>query len=166
VWEKLQGPRTTFVTTTSLQTGQNVFWKAGSAPALTATLAPSMHTGLSRDTMVRAILASCCQPIFMPPIVIEPARTPVEQHVDGGVRDITPAEVLIDHGVTDLYVIDLSSQNDPPEQTVYRDLLSIFTRGLDLFTTEITRGDLDMASPSWPRCRATRSRRSGWRATR
>ncbi|MFT3764076.1 MAG: patatin-like phospholipase family protein [Minicystis sp.] len=146
VWERLQGQRTTFVTTTNLQTGQNVFYKAGGARMIDRSLADRVRSGLSRETMVRAILASCCQPIFMPPIVVEPHVSPVEQHVDGGVRDVTPAAVLIDHGVTDLFIIDLTSIDHPPEKVVYRDLLSIFTRGLDLFTSEITKGDLDSAN--------------------
>lgn len=145
VWARLQGPRTTFVTTTELQTGQNVYFKIGGARLIDPTRAARMRTGVTRETMVRAILASCCQPLFMPPIVIEPGRLPFEQHVDGGVRDVTPAQVLIDHGVKDLYVIDLSSKNQPPERTVYGDLLSIFKRGLNLFASEITKGDLDAA---------------------
>jgi predicted acylesterase/phospholipase RssA len=146
VWQKLQGARTTFVTTTNLQTGENVFWKAGGARLRAPGLARALRPGLDRRTMIRAILASCCQPIFMPPIVVDPSVTPLEQHVDGGLRDVAPAQVLIDHGVTDLYVIDLSSQRQPRERTVYRDLLSIFGRGLALFQSEITRGDLGVAS--------------------
>lgn len=144
VWQRLTGPRPTFITTVNLQTGLNTYFRAGGGAARGSRFFGSVRPDVPRETFTRAVLASCCQPIFMPPVDVEQTK-PLEQHVDGGVRDVDPAQILIDHGATDLFVIDLGSERHPPERTVYTDLLSIFARGLTLFTTEITRGELESA---------------------
>lgn len=80
-----------FLATVNLQTGELVQW--------------NQHTGgpdggaVSRRTLLRAIFASASIPVMMPPAkILEDG----DQFVDGGVREIAPLKVVIDHGATDI----------------------------------------------------------------
>lgn len=86
------------------------------------------------------MLASCNQPILMPPISIAG-----RQYMDGGIRDISPVEVALLEGIRDITVINLTPEKTAPDEREFTRLLPIMGRALRLMISEITEGDLEKA---------------------
>lgn len=146
-----------FITTVNLNTGKTVFFQTGppavnNDPPYRSRLVPLTR----RDELMRAILASGSEPVFMPPIEVHPDPQsgayapcgdpgadlkPTDRYVDGGVRDIAPIKIAIDNRATDIYAIILSSRDRMRDDNPYTDLLQILTRTIGLFTQEVTFKD-------------------------
>jgi NTE family protein len=98
------------------------------------------------DHFRRAIMASACQPVFMPTIQINknlPANPEKDfQYVDGGVREYAGIEMAIDAGATEIFTILLSSGISDTENKQYNDLFSLLQRTIDIFTTDVGKNDL------------------------
>lgn len=94
----------------------------------------------------RAIMASACQPVFMPTIQVNKFNTndPEKdyQYVDGGMREYAGVEMAIDAGATEIFTILLSStqKEDPPGYI--NGLMKILERTIDIFITDVGRNDL------------------------
>lgn len=81
----------------------------------------------------KAVMASSCQPVFMPPIMVnknipgEP--NPNFQFVDGGVREYAGVQMAIDNGATEIFTILLSTGQkvivDAGFKTIFPILLQI-----------------------------------------
>lgn len=148
IWGELsRGKAECFATTTCLQTATNVYFGVGGGEESVARR-EYVRFITSRQEYIRAMLASACQPIFMPPIQVDPLARPVRQYMDGGVMNVTPVQCAIDHGATDIYVVDLDSVEGPPVETNYRTLMQIFGRGLALMTGAIDAADVTSAQVS------------------
>lgn len=83
-YKKLNGTGSfIYLTTTCLQTGETTYFT--NDPKLPF---PGMAYLENGDMFRRAVLASTCQPVLMPPIEIKPGSRPFRQYVDGGSKSI------------------------------------------------------------------------------
>jgi NTE family protein len=98
------------------------------------------------DHFRRAIMASACQPVFMPTIKVNKNlnNNPEKefQYVDGGVREYAGIEMAIDAGATEIFTILLSSEESSIENIQYTDLFGLLQRTIDIFTADVSKSDL------------------------
>lgn len=136
----LQSGTQMFLVTVELQSGEVVYFQSG-PPAV-----PDPETQIvqitSRDTLLRAVLASGSQPVFMPPIEIPQDGDPVRQYVDGGVREVAPLKIALDNGATELFVILLSPRTREVENKRFESLLGILADTIGLFGREVMKNDV------------------------
>lgn len=120
-----------FVTTVNLQTGELTYWNQH-------TSGPDSGP-IRRRTLLRAVFASASIPVMMAPVEIEENG---DQHVDGGVREIAPLKIVIDHGATDIYAVVLEPAKHAHSNEQYRFIVKTLTRTVNLFTQEVLLNDL------------------------
>ncbi len=94
------------------------------------------------DEMLRAVIASAEQPVFMPPIEIRSSDTEPRQYVDGGVREYAPIQVAIDAGATDILAILLSSGRSGVRNQRYQRIFDILERTVSSYSDEVGANDL------------------------
>jgi predicted acylesterase/phospholipase RssA len=98
------------------------------------------------DHFRRAIMASACQPVFMPTIQVNKnlaANAEKDfQYVDGGVREYAGVEMAINAGATEIFTILLSSGESDTSTDQYTDIFSLLERTVDIFTTDVGKNDL------------------------
>jgi len=134
----LKSPMRVALACTQLQTGEVVFFSNRAAEH--DTLRDRIIPLTSPEMLRTAMLASCNQPILMPPITIGD-----RQYMDGGIRDISPVEVALLEGIRDITVINLSPEKTAPDEREFTKLLPIMGRALRLMISEIGEGDLEKA---------------------
>lgn len=94
----------------------------------------------------RAMMASACQPIFMPAIQVNrdlphhPEKN--YQYIDGGVREYAGVEMAIDAGATAIFTILHSAKEPDIQQKQYGDLFSILERTIAIFISDVSKNDL------------------------
>jgi NTE family protein len=139
----LESGRQLFITAVSLQTAQVVYFFCGPEPAArTPSDAPYVLARVStKEQLASAILASADEPVFAPPVDIVARGAPIGPYVDGGVRNVFPARVVIDAGVDELYGIILSPEDDTIPGP-YTNVLTILKRTMDLFCDEVASKDV------------------------
>ncbi len=123
-----------FITTVNLQSGQIDYWNQH-------TSGPDGSV-ITRRTLLRAMLASASEPVLMPPVRIQEDG---DQYTDGGVREIAPLKVAIDHGATDIYAIVLSPEQRQRSDETYVFIVKTLLRTIDLFLQEIVTNDVARA---------------------
>lgn len=123
LFKKIQG-RDLYICTVSLNSGKVFYWNP---------------LGISIDKFKLALLASCNQPGFMPPVQVFKNG---DYHLDGGVREIVPISKAISLGADRVIVIKLSPANVKFSEKKYNRIASILVRSLDLMTAEIKAGDI------------------------
>jgi NTE family protein len=140
--------RKLYINTTCLQTeALTVFTND-----MTATSKEGYETRqiINSDHFRRAIMASACQPVFMPTIQVNknlPGNAEKDhQYVDGGVREYAGIEMAIDAGATEIFTILLSTGVNEPENKYYGDLFTLMQRTIDIFTTDVGKNDLVIPS--------------------
>ena len=127
-------PVEVFLTTVNLQSGQIEYF--------------NQHTSgenagpMTRDNFCRAMHASASQPVLMPPVEVPEGA---DQFVDGGVRELAPLKIAIDHGATHIYAIVLSPERRERQETRYRFIVNTLLRTIELFTQEIVANDIHTA---------------------
>ncbi len=140
----LTGPQKLFLTTTCLQTGELVVFTNDAA----ARNGRYYKVKLISDAMHfrRAVMASACQPVFMPPIQVNKdiADDPEKafQYVDGGVREYAGINMAIDNGATHIFTILLSPEGTDAVSEPYEKLFGILERTIDIFTVDVGKNDL------------------------
>ncbi len=92
----------------------------------------------------RAMLASACQPVFMQPIEVFRNAIPVRQYVDGGIRELTPLQVAIDNGATEILVITLSPAQSSPLSTKLTTGIAMLERTIDMLTEDVSESDYQL----------------------
>ncbi len=93
-----------------------------------------------REQFISAILASCVQPIIMPPVMISRL-----QYVDGGIRNFLPSDITIDAGATDITAILTIPANERQfDVRVLNNMKDILLRTIDIFSNEVSSNDLRM----------------------
>jgi predicted acylesterase/phospholipase RssA len=138
------GPQKLFLTTTCLQTGELVVF-TNDATAKDGTY---YQVRLIKDAMHfrRAVMASACQPVFMPPILVNKdlAGDPEQsyQYVDGGVREYAGINMAIDNGATNIFTILLSPEGTDLVDKPFEKLFGILQRTIDIFTLDVGKNDL------------------------
>jgi len=130
----LASPKEVYLATTCLQTGDSVYFSTKDAPA--GSNANVIKAG-NPDTFRRAVMASACQPVFMPPIEVEKGKRPMRQYVDGGVRAYAGIQLAVDAGADEIYAILLSPSAGTPDNEVFNDAFTILEHTIDIFTTEV-----------------------------
>lgn len=123
-----------FVATTCLQTMESVNFATHDVPLVSDSRLSKLDTP---DQLRRAIMASACQPVFMPPIEVRKGQLPMRQYVDGGVREYAGVQLAIDAGADEIYAILLNPKDTPVDEITYNDSFSILQRTIETFTTDV-----------------------------
>ena len=132
-----------FITTVNLQTQKTVYFHTSNS-ARTSSPDTELVRIRDRDTMLRAVLATACIPFFMPPVNIPKGSN--QQYLDGGVRDVTPLQIALDNGATEIYVIIMTPVEKAPKESKYSRSLDILQRTTDLFSSEVMLNDVREAN--------------------
>ena len=100
-----------------------------------------------RDILRKALLASANQPVFMPPIQIDPNST--DQFVDGGLIDYNPIEKVLESDLikeaSAIVSISLDTPGAASNPYIHQKVDTIFLRTLDILSTNIQNEDLTTA---------------------
>jgi NTE family protein len=133
-----------FLTTTCLQSGELVVFTTDPDPATSANY--EVRSLVDANHFRKAVMASACQPVFMPPIKVNKDvpgdPNPGLQFVDGGVREYAGIQMAIDNGATEIFTILLSPETKSTEAVVYSDLFGILQKTLDIFMADVSKNDL------------------------
>ncbi|MEO6550040.1 MAG: patatin-like phospholipase family protein [Ferruginibacter sp.] len=140
----LQTGKNLFLTTTCLQSGELVVFTTDPAPA--EVINYEVRSLIDANHFRKAVMASACQPVFMPPIKVNkdvPGEPdPGFQFVDGGVREYAGVEMAIDNGATEIFTILLSPDTKAIDHKELTDLFSILQKTIDIFTEDVGKNDL------------------------
>lgn len=133
-----------FFTTVCLQTEQlNVFTNDAS---IINTNDYVVQQTINVNHFRRALLASCCEPVFMQPIHVGKgvpgAIHPEYQYVDGGVLEYAGIQMAIDAGAEEIFVILLSADARAINTTQFGDLMSILGETIDILTSDVGKNDI------------------------
>ncbi len=133
-----------FLTTVCLQTNElNVFTNDASS---IETKDYKVVQTINANHYRRALLASCCEPVFMQPIMVgrdvPGAVNPNDQFVDGGVMKYVGIQMAIDAGATEIFAILLSPDKSTVQQTQYGNLLEILGKTVDILTSDVGKNDI------------------------
>ena len=94
----------------------------------------------------KAVMASACQPVFMPPIKVNKnlpgEANPNFQFVDGGVREYAGVQMAIDNGATEIFTILLSSGQKVIVDAEFETIFPILQQTIDIFTEDVAKNDL------------------------
>jgi NTE family protein len=133
-----------FLTTVCLQTSELVVFTTDTNPKLSNNY--EVKTIVSADQFRKAVMASACQPVFMPPIKVNlkvPGETnPHFQYVDGGVREYAGVQMAIDAGATEIFTILLSTGEKVIVDTEFKSIFPILQQTIDIFTEDVGKNDL------------------------
>jgi NTE family protein len=133
-----------YINTTCLQSEELVVFTNDAAA--TSKEGYAVRQIVNSDHFRRAIMASACQPVFMPTMQVNknlPGNPEKDfQYVDGGVRQYAGIEMAIDAGATEIFTILLSSGVSEVENTYYGDIFKLLQRTIDIFTTDVSKNDL------------------------
>jgi predicted acylesterase/phospholipase RssA len=140
----VNGGKKVYLTTTCLQTGELVVFTNEPAPAPQKFY--ETQELVSADHFRKAVMASACQPVFMPPVKVNlhvtDAAREHQQFVDGGVREYAGVQVAIDKGATEIFTILLTPDTSETVQDEYKTIFPILQRTIDIFTTDVGKNDL------------------------
>ncbi len=140
----LQSGKKVFLTTTCLQNGMlTVFTNDAQSVKTTDYMVTQI---INADHYRKALLASACEPVFMPPVKVNlhvpGSPNPDYQFVDGGVTKYVGIQTAIDAGATEIFAILLSPEKSEPENIEYTSLFPILQKSIDIFTTDVGKNDL------------------------
>jgi predicted acylesterase/phospholipase RssA len=141
----LESPVPIFLSTVNVQTGRLTYFQTGryeGRAGAGADLVPVRD----RAMLVRAIVASANQPVFMPTVCVQPDQTPACDYMDGGVREYVPLDVAIANGAEEIYAV-LHSPPARARAEIERaiGLEGIAARAIALLVEEIGDSDLRLA---------------------
>lgn len=135
-----------FICTVNLQKGRTEYWsqhpEAPTRPR--SPRAPTVHQITSEEMLAACMVGSSNQPLFMPPVEID-VEGDVDQHLDGGLREIAPLKIVLDHGAERVFSIVLCPHEVEPTEESFGWLAPIGLRTIDLMTQEILQDDLSRA---------------------
>ena len=133
-----------FLTTTCLQTSELVVFANVLKPAVSKYY--EVRSIINADHFRKAVMASACQPVFMPPIKVNlkvpGERNPNHQYVDGGVREYAGIQMAIDNGATEIFTILLSTGDKVVVETEFKSIFPILQQTIDIFTEDVGKNDL------------------------
>lgn len=134
-------PYQVLLATTCLQTEEAVYFSSKALRKPTEHQVTILHQA---DHFRRAVLASACQPVFMPPIEVIPGAQPLRQYVDGGVREYAGIQLAIEQGADEIFVILLSADVNPPVEKRYTSIPDILMRTIEIFSEDVGSNDVQM----------------------
>lgn len=133
-----------FLTTTCLQDGSLTVFTNDVQSIQPANY--SVMQIINADHYRRALFASVCEPVFMPPVKVNlhvpGALNPGHQFVDGGVSKYAGVQMAIDAGVSEIFAIILSPDKSEPLDSEFKSLFAILQQTIDIFTTDVGKSDL------------------------
>lgn len=133
-----------YITTVCLQSEELVVFT--NDPGAVDSKNYSIRQVQNADHFRRAIMASACQPVFMPTIQVNknlPGNAEKDfQYVDGGVREYAGIEMAIDAGATEIFTILLSAEGNEISHVQYTNLFQLLQRTIDIFTSDVGKNDL------------------------
>jgi len=145
--ELKQSSKKVFLTTTSLKTGMLTVF-TNDATSINPKGYFVTET-VNADHYRKAVLASSCVPVYMPPIRVNLGvpniPDPQEQFVDGGVLEYVGIQMAIDAGATEILAILLSAEERQPEPALFTTLFPVLERTIDIFATDVGKNDLSLA---------------------
>ncbi|HMN07032.1 MAG TPA: patatin-like phospholipase family protein [Flavobacteriales bacterium] len=127
------------VTTVCMQTGEITYWGNHDAPGLGKF---TVHKVRDRDEWIRAVMASACQPVFMPPIELRSTAAAPRQYFDGGLREYLPIEIAIALDATEIHAIALSPADEAPVNVRYTNAYGILEETIDRFSDDVGLNDV------------------------
>jgi len=144
-------PAQVFVATVSLEQGRPVYFQFSGAAGVAPALGGQVVRIPNRAMALRALLASCSEPVFMPtvPIRIPTDADPVQTFVDGGVLEYSPLQIALANGATEIYLIvhtPLPANRPPVPTGTLKGLMGILPRTIGLLTNEVGDDDIRLAS--------------------
>ena len=139
-----------YIATTCLQTGESVYFSNTARSFSTDYEVRKLN---QPDHFRRAVMASACQPVLMPPIEVIPGSVPLRQYVDGGVREYAGVQLAIDAGAEEIYVILLSAAGNEVLELPFGNAMDILKQTVDIFIRDV--GENDLKGP-WTYNRALR----------
>lgn len=144
-------PKQTFIATVSLEQGRPVYFQFSGVPGIAPALGGQVVRIPDRPMALRALLASCSEPVFMPtvPIRIPPFIDPGQTFVDGGVLEYSPLQIALANGATDIYLVvhtPLPANRHPVPTANLKGLMGILPRTIGLLTSEVGDDDIRLAS--------------------
>lgn len=133
-----------YLTTVCLQTSELVVFTNNE------NVVPSKHYEIqkidSADHFRKAVMASACQPVFMPPIKVNlkvpGAASPNHQFVDGGVREYAGVQIAIDDGADEIFTVLHSTGQKVIVDTEFKTIFPILQQTIDIFTEDVAKNDL------------------------
>ncbi|HSN59640.1 MAG TPA: patatin-like phospholipase family protein [Ferruginibacter sp.] len=133
-----------YLTTTCLQTSELVVFTNNPNPSLSQHY--EIKTLVNADHFRKAVMASACQPVFMPPVKVN-LKVPGEpnphyQFVDGGVREYAGLQMAIDNGAKEIFTILLSTGQKVVFDTEFKTIFPILQQTIDIFTEDVGKNDL------------------------
>ena len=134
-----QSSKEIYFATTCLQTAAPVYFASKNASFESDY---EILTLGNPNEMRHAIMASACQPVFMPPIEVKKGAVPLRQYVDGGVREYAGVQIAIDAGADEIYTILLSPLQKDPQEKPFDQTLDILSDTIDIFTTDVSYNDI------------------------
>jgi NTE family protein len=140
LFDKLMAsPKRVYVTAVCMQTGEIVYWGNHDMPGLGKMTVNKVR---DRDEWIRAVMASACQPVFMPPIELRSAAAAPRQYFDGGMREYLPVEAAIAMDATEIHAIALSPADEPPVNERYTSAFGILEKTIDRFSDDVGLNDI------------------------
>jgi NTE family protein len=133
-----------YITTVCLQTSELVVFTNEKDAKFSKNY--TIQQIVNADQFRKVVLASACEPVFMPPIQINKdvanEANPSFQYVDGGVREYAGVQMAIDAQATEIFTILLSTGQKVIVDTVYKTLFPILQQTIDIFTEDVAKNDL------------------------
>jgi NTE family protein len=133
-----------YITTVCLQTSELVVFTNDKDAKFSNNY--TIQQIVNADQFRKVVLASACEPVFMPPIQINKdvanETNPSYQYVDGGVREYAGVQMAIDAQATEIFTILLSTGQKVIVDTVYKTLFPILQQTIDIFTEDVAKNDL------------------------
>ena len=148
-WKILQeSGKKIYLTSTCLQTSELVIFTNDKQAATSSSY--EVRQLVNADHFRKAVMASACQPVFMPPIKVNkdvPGDShPNYQFVDGGVREYAGVEMAIDNGATEVFTILLSTGEKVIFDTEFKTIFPIMQQTIDIFMEDVGKNDLIIPS--------------------
>lgn len=137
VYDKVANSKTTvLISTVCLQNGQTTYFSNRNLSSLKV----DHFSWESRDHLIKAILASCAQPILMNPINIWG-----ETFVDAGIKEYLPIDVLIELGCKDITGImtNINTRHYVPKD--FKSSTDIILKTAEIFSNDVSNNDLQTA---------------------
>jgi NTE family protein len=154
-WKKIQSsPRQIIITTVCLQTSQAVYFYTGPREIQTRYPAVylSKHPGFpadgnmsairiqDRDTLMRAMLASCVAPVIGPATHIPQGST--YQYSDGGVEEYAPISVALLNGADVVYAVILSPSKPIVQKKQFKDMVGSIQQTINIFADRVDQANV------------------------
>ena len=133
----MASPVELFITTVSLTTGKLTYYTNRNLLGTTKYHTVQLQ---SRAHLCRAILASCSQPILMPAVNLDD-----QKHIDGGVKEYIPINILIDRDVVDAVAIITTQKDTTYYHSDISNIKDVLVETINILTSDVAENDLVMA---------------------